>query len=100
MVAALAAAGLVETVSGTADYTVFAPSDDAFTAAGIDLDAFTTTEEIAVLADILLYHVVPGTTLSTDLTEGSTTVVAANGDNLTIQVTGTSVMVGTANVHT
>ena len=98
LVAALAAAGLVETVSGTADYTVFAPSDDAFTAAGIDLDAFTTTEEIAVLADILLYHVVPGTTLSTDLTEGSTTVVAANGDNLTIQVTGTSVMVGTANV--
>ena len=94
LVAALGVAGLVDTLSGTTNYTVFAPSDAAFEAAGINLSAYTTTEEIAVLADILLYHVVAGTTMSTDLTEGATTVTAANGDNLTISVTGTSVMVG------
>ena len=95
LVAALTAADLVTTLSGTTDYTVFAPSDDAFAAAGIDLDSFDTPEEIAVLTDILLYHVVAGTTLSTDLAEGTTTVAAANGDDLTIQVANGAVMVGT-----
>jgi uncharacterized surface protein with fasciclin (FAS1) repeats len=95
LVAALQTADLVATLSGTDEYTVFAPTDAAFAAAGIDLDAFDTPEEIAVLANILLYHVVAGTTLSTDLTEGETTVSAANGDDLLIHVTGSSVMVGT-----
>ena len=94
LVAALAQAELVATLQGDGPFTVFAPTDAAFTAAGIDLAAFDTTEEIAALADILLYHVVPGTTLSTDLVEGVTTVTTANGDELSIQVTGTSVMVG------
>ena len=95
LVAALTTADLVTTLSGTDDYTVFAPSDAAFAAAGIDLDAYDTAEEIAALADILLYHVVAGTTLSSDLPAGMTTVAAANGDDLTIHVEGTSVMVGT-----
>jgi transforming growth factor-beta-induced protein len=95
LVAALQTADLVATLSGTDEYTVFAPTDAAFAAAGIDLDAFDTPEEIAALANILLYHVVAGTTLSTDLTEGETTVSAANGDDLLIHVTGSSVMVGT-----
>ena len=54
LVAALGAAGLVETLSGEEEYTVFAPTDDAFAAAGIDLSDFNTDEEIAALADILL----------------------------------------------
>lgn len=95
LVAALQTADLVATLSGTDEYTVFAPTDAAFAAAGIDLDAFDTPEEIAALADILLYHVVAGTTLSTDLAEGETTVSAANGDDLLIHVTGSSVTVGT-----
>ena len=95
LVAALQTADLVTTLSGTDEYTVFAPTDAAFAAAGIDLDAFDTPEEIAALANILLYHVVAGTTQSTDLTEGETTVSAANGDDLLIHVTGSSVMVGT-----
>ena len=94
LVAALTAADLVTTLSGTDEYTVFAPSDAAFAAAGIDLDAYDTAEEIAALTDILLYHVVAGTTMSSDLVEGMTTVSAANGDDLTIHVAGTSVMVG------
>ena len=96
LVAALTAADLVATLSGDTEYTVFAPSDDAFAAAGIDLDSFDTPEEIAVLTDILLYHVVAGTTLSTDLAEGMTTVSAANSDDLTIHVANGAVMVGTA----
>ncbi|MBT4982210.1 MAG: hypothetical protein HOM85_04010 [Euryarchaeota archaeon] len=96
LVAALTAADLVTTLSGETEYTVFAPSDDAFAAAGIDLDSFDTPEEIAVLTDILLYHVVAGTTLSTDLAEGMTTVSAANSDDLTIHVANGAVMVGTA----
>jgi transforming growth factor-beta-induced protein len=94
LVAALAAADLVTTLSGDTEYTVFAPSDDAFAAAGIDLDTFDTDEEIAILADILLYHVVAGTTLSTDLAAGANTVTAANGDELTITVSDTGVAVG------
>jgi uncharacterized surface protein with fasciclin (FAS1) repeats len=96
LVAALTKANLVATISGTTDYTVFAPSDEAFAAAGINLDDFTTDEQIAVLADILLYHVVAGTTLSTDLTEGMTTVSAANGDDLLIHVDNGSVMIGSS----
>ena len=96
LVAALTAADLVTTLSGDTEYTVFAPSDDAFAAAGIDLDSFDTPEEIAVLTDILLYHVVAGTTMSTDLAEGMTTVSAANSDDLTIHVADGAIMVGTA----
>jgi DNA-binding HxlR family transcriptional regulator/uncharacterized surface protein with fasciclin (FAS1) repeats len=38
-------------------WTIFAPTNDAFEAVGFDIDLFDTEEEIAVLRDILLYHV-------------------------------------------
>ena len=38
-------------------WTIFAPTNDAFEAAGFDIDFFNTEEEIATLRDILLYHV-------------------------------------------
>ena len=97
LVAALTVADLVTTLSGTDEYTVFAPTDAAFAAAGIDLDSFTTDAEIAVLADILLYHVVAGTTMSGDLADGVNTVTAANGDTLDITVSSTGVTVGASN---
>jgi transforming growth factor-beta-induced protein len=98
LVAALEKANLVNTLSGNDTFTVFAPSDQAFTDAGIDLDTFDTPEKISTLADILLYHVVAGETLSTALTEGTTTVTAANGDALDIVVDATGVTVGGASV--
>merc|ERR1711871_296868 len=52
LVAALAQADLVTTLQGDGPFTVFAPTDDAFAAAGIDLSTFDTDEEIATLADI------------------------------------------------
>tara|TARA_B100000674_G_scaffold423566_1_gene376267 strand:- start:434 stop:2023 length:1590 start_codon:yes stop_codon:yes gene_type:complete len=96
LVAALAAADLTATLSGADNYTVFAPTDEAFAAAGIDLDSYDTPEEIAALSDILLYHVLAGTVLSTDIADGMSTVTAANGDNLSIHSTSDGVMVGTA----
>ena len=94
LVAALGVAGLVDTLSGDDNYTVFAPTDEAFAAAGINLDDFTTEEEIAALADILLYHVVAGEIASTDLADGANTVTAANGDELTVTVAEGVVTVG------
>ena len=94
LVAALTQANLVATLSGEDNYTVFAPTDEAFADAGIDLSTFTTDEEISALADILLYHVVPGKIMSSDLSVGMTNVTAANGDSLMVQVTDSGVMVG------
>ena len=57
LVAALSHADLVATLQGEGPFTVFAPTDQAFADAGIDLDTFDTPEENATLVDILLYHV-------------------------------------------
>ena len=97
LVAALTKADLVTTLQGDGPFTVFAPTDDAFAAAGIDLDSFTTDEEIATLADILLYHVYSGAVNAADVTDGLT-VAMANGDDATFTVTDGTVMVGDATV--
>ena len=97
LVAALVKADLVSTLQGDGPFTVFAPTDQAFTDAGIDLDAFTTDEEIAALADILLYHVYSGAVYAADVTDGLT-VAMVNGDDATFTVTDGTVMIGDATV--
>lgn len=58
---ALEIAGLVDDLSPSntpqMGWTMFAPTNDAFEAAGFDIDFFDTEEDIASLQDILLYHV-------------------------------------------
>jgi DNA-binding HxlR family transcriptional regulator len=58
---ALNIAGLVDDLSPSntpqMGWTMFAPTNDAFEAAGFDIDFFDTEEDIASLRDILLYHV-------------------------------------------
>jgi len=68
LLAALDAAGLTSTFEGTDLYTVFAPTDDAFTAllATLGIDAPTLLADPG-LADILLYHVISGASSSTDI---------------------------------
>ncbi len=71
LVAALAKADLVQTLSQEGSYTVFAPDNAAFTAflsanGYANLDAVPTP----ALKELLLNHVVSGTNLSTDLTTG------------------------------
>ena len=89
---------LVETLSGEGPFTVFAPTDAAFTALA---EAFnvevTALLELQNLTDILTYHVVSGTVLSTDLTDGME-ATALNGGTLTFTVDGMGVEVGTAAV--
>ena len=97
LVAALAQANLVATLQGDGPFTVFAPTDAAFTAAGINLDDFSTDAEIAALADILLFHVVSGQVNAADVTDGLV-AAAVNGDNLTFTVSNGAVTVNGASV--
>ena len=96
LVAAVTAADLVETLSGTGPFTVFAPTDEAFAAlpAGV-LDALLLPENKAVLAQILTYHVVSGTVMAADVTDGD--VATVEGQNITLS-TASGVTVNGANV--
>ena len=99
LVAALAKADLVTALQAEGPFTVFAPTDAAFTAAGIDLAAFESAEEISALADILTYHVYVGAVASTDVTDGMT-VAMLNGDDASFTVTADGVTIEGANVTT
>ena len=97
LVAALAHAGLVETLQGDGPFTVFAPTDAAFEAAGIDLSTFDTEAENETLSDILLYHVISGAVDAANVTDGLVATMV-NGDNVTFTVTNETVMINDANV--
>ena len=79
VVAAVKAAGLVDTLKSDGPFTVFAPNNDAFAAlpAGT-VDTLLKPENKQMLTDILTYHVVPGTYTSADLK-----VMAQKGETLT-----------------
>jgi uncharacterized surface protein with fasciclin (FAS1) repeats len=96
LVAAVTAADLVETLSGTGPFTVFAPTDEAFAAlpAGV-LDALLLPENKALLAQILTYHVVSGMVMAADITDGD--VATVEGSNVML-VTTSGVKVNDANV--
>jgi len=98
LVAAVTAAGLVETLSGEGPFTVFAPTNAAFAAlpAGV-LDALLLPENIDALTKILTYHVVPGTVLAADIADGD--VATVEGQNVTLS-TANGVTVNGANVVT
>lgn len=84
LVAAVKAAGLAETLSGTGPFTVFAPTNEAFAKlpAGT-VDNLLKPEMKADLTKILTYHVVPGALKSTDLKDGQK-LKTVEGDELTI----------------
>ncbi|MDA8718079.1 fasciclin domain-containing protein [Candidatus Poseidoniales archaeon] len=99
LVAALTHVDLVTTLQGTGPFTVFAPTDQAFTDAGIDLNDFNTQEEKDTLSDILLYHVLSGSVPSSAVTDGMLATMV-NGDKAKFGVSGSTVTVGTATVTT
>ena len=96
LVAGVIQAELLETLQGTGPFTVFAPTDQAFTDAGIDLASLDTPEGKAILSDILLYHVVAGNVPSSAVTE-CMSADAVNGQPLSFTVNG-GVMVNGATV--
>ena len=70
LVAAVEAAGLVETLKGEGPFTVFAPTDEAFAALPEGtIEELLKPENKDQLTAILTYHVVPGKVMSGDLTD-------------------------------
>ncbi|MBK8250193.1 MAG: fasciclin domain-containing protein [Gemmatimonadetes bacterium] len=96
LVAAVQAAGLVETLSGKGPFTVFAPTDEAFA----KLPAGTVEallKDKAKLASILTYHVVSGDVRAAQAMKLST-AKTVNGQSLGIAVKDGSVMINNAKV--
>ena len=100
LVAAVKAAGLVETLQGPGPFTVFAPTDAAFA----KLPAGTVE---ALLADrekltaILTYHVVPGKVMAADIVKAAGALPATvNGQTIDVTVRDGKVYAGAAQVVT
>ncbi|TDT37967.1 putative surface protein with fasciclin (FAS1) repeats [Maribacter spongiicola] len=121
--AAVIKADLATTLSSEGPFTVFAPTDDAFVALldilGDDynsLEDFDTEAEIALLKNILLFHVIPAKVTSADLAagnvptafEGNSVEVIASGDTFVIgdasevnaNITGVDIMASNGVAHT
>lgn len=99
LVAAVEAAGLVETLKGEGPFTVFAPTDEAFAALPEGtVESLLLPENKDQLTAILTYHVVPGKVMSTDLTEGMT-AATVNSADVTITLDGGAKVNG-ANITT
>ncbi|HTN22313.1 MAG TPA: fasciclin domain-containing protein [Pelobium sp.] len=100
LVAAVKAANLVETLSGTGPFTVFAPTNAAFDAlpAGA-VEELLKPENKAKLSKILTYHVVSGTYKAADLKDGME-LTTVEGEKLKVSVKDGMVMVGNAKVTT
>ena len=98
LVAAVQAAGLVETLNGKGPFTVFAPTDAAFAKlpAGT-LEMLLKPENKAKLAAILTYHVVPGSVKAADVVKLKY-AGTVNGQRVDIKVDGAKVTVDGAAV--
>ena len=98
LVAAVKAAGLVDTLSGPGPFTVFAPTDDAFAKlpAGT-VDTLVQPENKATLTKILTYHVVPGKISSKELAKmikkggGMATLTTVEGGKLIAKISGSMI---------
>jgi len=103
LVAAVQAAGLVDTLSGDGPFTVFAPTDEAFAAALEDLGL--TAEELLgdteTLTSILTYHVLSGEVdAATAVGLDGQTAETVNGSDVEISVVDGNVMIDDATVVT
>src|SRR3954451_16336875 len=93
LVAAVKAAGLVDTLSGAGPFTVFAPTNAAFgkLPAGT-VDTLVKPENKATLTKILTYHVVPGKLNAADLKDGKK-LKTVEGEELTVKKSDGKVMI-------
>jgi uncharacterized surface protein with fasciclin (FAS1) repeats len=100
LVAAVKAAGLVDTLSGAGPFTVFAPTNAAFAKlpAGA-VDNLVKPENKAALTKVLTYHVVPGKLSAADLAArasaggGKAVLKTAAGEELTVMRMGGDLVV-------
>ncbi|MCA9981568.1 MAG: fasciclin domain-containing protein, partial [Anaerolineales bacterium] len=91
LVTALDAAGLVETLAGEGEFTVFAPTNDAFAALPEGTVEGLLEDPEGALTSVLLYHVVEGTVTS-DVVVTLDSATTLQGEDVTIAVTDEGVM--------
>lgn len=98
LVTAVTTAGLVETLKGAGPFTIFAPTNAAFSAlpAGT-VEGLLKPESKASLTNILKYHVVAGAVKAADLKDGQK-VKTLQGEELTVTIKDGKVMINGANV--
>jgi len=103
LVAAVQAADLVKTLSDPGEFTVFAPTNDAFDKIPAD-DLNGLLKDKDALTAVLLRHVLPKRIMAGDIPSGTTTVKTAGGEEIDVIKNGNSVSIkssaGTANVIT
>lgn len=105
LVAAVKAAGLVDTLKGDGPFTVFAPTDEAFAAlpAGT-VESLLKPENRDQLVSVLTYHVVPGKVMASDVNAKQLKVETVQGSEVSINgmygVTVDDAKVVTANIET
>jgi transforming growth factor-beta-induced protein len=98
LAAALEAGGLLEALQGEGPFTVFAPTDDAFSALPEGtLETLLQPENQQMLTDILLYHVVEGKVMAADVA-GLNSAATLQGQELTISMMNGRVMIDNAEV--
>ena len=103
LVAAVQAAGLVETLKGEGPFTVFAPTEEAFANAlsALGLTAEQLLADTDTLTAVLTYHVIPGTVMSSDLIGASDLNVATvNGAEVVVNEDMGTVSINSATVVT
>lgn len=98
LVAAVQAAGLVDTLKGPGPFTVFAPDDEAFAKlpAGT-VENLLKPENIDTLVAVLTYHVVPGKIMAADIAGKTADLETVQGGTLAVDATS-GVMVNNATV--
>jgi len=99
LVAAVKAAGLVETLKGAGPFTVFAPTDEAFAKlpAGT-VENLLKPENKDQLVAVLTYHVLPARVMSSDIAGKKLEAATVQGQSVAVDATGDSVKVDGATV--
>jgi uncharacterized surface protein with fasciclin (FAS1) repeats len=101
LVAAVQAAGLVETLKGAGPFTVFVPTDEAFAALPVGTVDTLLKDPKGDLTKILLYHVVAGKVMAADVAGlNGQLVKTVGGGELAVKVDNGKVMINSANVIT
>ena len=80
LVAAVAKAGLVSAISGPGKFTVFAPTNAAFNAAGFNSVADINAASTDLITTVVKYHVITTNVFASDLTNGLTAPTLQGGD--------------------
>jgi transforming growth factor-beta-induced protein len=98
--AAVIRTNLVKTLTDPGTYTVFAPNNEAFIAAGFPTIASIETADTSVLKPLILYHVLGKKASSTDIPTGSSSYVTVNGKSVFTSKSATGVYVNAIKVIT